>query len=180
MQKKSITHITPERNTIRSVLQELWEFRLLLLKMTWRTLKLRYKQTVIGLLWAVAQPFLLMLVYTVVFSFILRRGAADVPYPLFVFTNLTIFGVFGDGLNSTVISVIQGSSIYQKVYFPRIIVPISAGLTTLFDHVLTVSVVYIMLLGYGFPLRLSMLLFPVFSLLLLTFSVGIGLGVRRN
>jgi len=177
MTTQTFTDISAKRNNVLTLLQELWDYRSLLLKMTWRTLKIRYKQTAIGLVWAVAQPFLMMLVYTVVFSFILNRGTSDVPYPLFVFTNLAVFAIFSDGLTSTVVSVVQGSALYQKIYFPRIIVPISAGLTTLFDHLLALVVVFIMLLGYGFPLRWQMLLLPVISLLPLTMAMGLGLAL---
>ena len=177
MTTQTFTDISAKRNNVLTLLQELWDYRSLLLKMTWRTLKIRYKQTAIGLVWAVAQPFLMMLVYTVVFSFILNRGTSDVPYPLFVFTNLAVFAIFSDGLTSTVVSVVQGSALYQKIYFPRIIVPISAGLTTLFDHLLALTVVFIMLLGYGFPLRWQMLLLPVISLLPLTMAMGLGLAL---
>ena len=155
-------------------LAELWRYRELFYFFTWRDIKVRYKQTFLGVAWAVLQPLLLMLVFTLLFGAGLR-GQVDLPYPVFAFTGLLLWSLFAGGLMGAGMSMVANAHIIQKVYFPRLIVPISSLMVSLFDFCMGLPVLLALLAWFECSLPLSAPVF-FFSGLLLAFAGTLGLG----
>ena len=128
-------------------LSELWEYRELFYFFTWRDIKIKYKQTVFGVAWAVLQPITMMIVFTVFFGQALgiKNSVNNIPYPIFVYSGLMLWNVFSSGLSSAANSMVSNANIIKKIYFPRLIIPISAILVPLFDFII-VLVIYFGLL----------------------------------
>jgi ABC-type polysaccharide/polyol phosphate export permease len=113
--------------------KELWRYRELFYFFTWRDIKIKYKQTVLGFLWAVLQPLFMMVIFTLFFGRALNIPSQDLPYPIFVFSGLLFWNMFSTGLTSSANSMVNNSAIIKKIYFPRLIIPTSAILVALFD-----------------------------------------------
>jgi lipopolysaccharide transport system permease protein len=128
--------------------KELWDFRELIYFFTLRDIKIKYKQTVLGALWAILQPFLLMVIFTVFFASHLDIKSYNLPYPVFVFSGLILWNVFATGISTAGNSMIVNSNIIKKIYFPRLIIPISGILGTLVDFVMTLLMFVIVLFYY--------------------------------
>lgn len=114
-------------------LKELWEYRELFYFFTWRDIKVKYKQAALGIIWAILQPLLLMLIFTAIFNKGLNIQSEGVPYPVFVFSGLIIWQIFSGGLGNAANSMVSNAQIIRKIYFPRLILPLSSILTALFD-----------------------------------------------
>src|SRR4051812_4994603 len=125
----AITVIRPKRLFHFSDLLEIWNYRELLYFLSWRDLKVRYKQTVVGVLWSVLQPLVTMVVFSFFFGRLAGIPSDGVPYPIFVYTGLLFWQFFSDALNETSNSLLANKAIVSKVYFPRLILPISSVLT---------------------------------------------------
>lgn len=147
----------------------------LLYYLTWRDIVVRYKQTVVGILWAVLRPFLTMLVFTVVFSFLVRVSGPDgVPYSLLVLSGLTPWLFFATALSAISVSLIANSSIITKIYFPRIIIPLASLLANLVDFVVSLLLLLGLLLWYSYvPPWYIVALVPL-TMLLILFVFGLG------
>ena len=130
-------------------LSELWEYRELIFFFTWRDIKVKYKQTFFGAAWAVFQPLLLMVVFTVFFArnFIIESG--NIPYPVFVFSGLLLWNVFANGLSNAGNSMVANANIIKKIYFPRLIIPISSILSAMVDFLISIVVYFCVLFFYG-------------------------------
>jgi lipopolysaccharide transport system permease protein len=156
--------------------RELWQYRELFYFFTWRDVKVKYKQTFLGFAWAVLQPFLMMLIFTLFFGKALGVPSENIPYPVFVYSGLLLWNVFSSGLSSAGNSMVNNSNIIKKIYFPRLIIPISSVLVSLFDFLMA-FVIFVGLLLY-YSVNVNVLLFiplMLFSLLLTavaTFGVG--------
>ena len=168
-------HISPPKKWIPIDLHELWNYRELLYSFTWRDIKIRYKQTALGFLWAVIQPLFMMLIFTVVFGRLARMPSDDVPYPLFVLAALLPWTLFAEGLTRSTSSMITNAGIMTKVYFPRLIMPFSGVLSPLVDFAVSLTILVVMMAYYGFIPTLNVLFLPLFILLALATSLGIGL-----
>ena len=131
-------------------LKELWDFRELIYFFTLRDVKIKYKQTVLGALWAILQPFLLMVIFTVFFAAHLDIQSYNLPYPVFVFSGLILWNVFATGISTAGNSMVVNSNIIKKIYFPRLIIPISGILGTLVDFSVTL-LMFIVVLFYYLP-----------------------------
>lgn len=131
-------------------LKELIEFRELFYFFTWRDIKVKYKQTGLGILWAILQPFLLMVVFTLFFSKGLNIPSDNIPYPVFVFSGLLLWNIFSSGLSNAANSMVANAGIIKKIYFPRLIIPMSAILVALFDFFMAFIVYAGILLYYGY------------------------------
>lgn len=116
--------------------QELWRYKELFYFFTWRDVKIKYKQTALGFLWAILQPLLLMLVFTFFFGRALNVPSQNLPYPVFVFSGLLLWNTFSSGLINSANSMVNNVQIIKKIYFPRIIIPVSSILVALFDFVM--------------------------------------------
>lgn len=155
--------------------KDLWHFRELFYFFTWRDIKVKYKQTVLGFLWAVLQPLLLMIVITFFFGRTLKIPSQDLPYPVFVFSGLILWNMFSTGLISSSNSMINNATIIKKIYFPRLIIPVSSILGSLFDTMMTFFVFLPFLLIYRQPISLTAIwCWPVAILIGVNASLGLG------
>ncbi|MBD0325143.1 MAG: ABC transporter permease [Pyrinomonadaceae bacterium] len=168
--------IEPSRGWASLRLSELWEYRELLYFLAWRDIKIRYKQTALGLAWAVLQPFLTMLIFAIFFGKLARMPSDNVPYPLFAFAALVPWTFFANGLTQSSNSLVGSANLIKKVYFPRLVVPISVVLGGLPDFALSFLVLLGMMVYYGVYPQLMMLLWlPLLLLLALVTALGTGL-----
>lgn len=168
--------IEPSRGWVSLGLTELWEYRELLYFLAWRDIKVRYKQTVLGAAWAILQPFFTMLIFSLFFGALARVPSDNVPYPIFAFAGLTPWTFFANGLMQASNSLVGSANLIKKVYFPRLVVPISVVLAGLPDLALAFVVLVGMMFYYGVsPDWIAMLWLPLFLLLALLTSLGTGL-----
>lgn len=116
--------------------QELWQYRELFYFFTWRDIKIKYKQTALGFIWAVLQPLAMMAIFTFFFGRALRIPSQQLPYPIFVFSGLLIWNMFSSGLTSSANSMVNNAQIIKKIYFPRLIIPVSSILVSMFDFLM--------------------------------------------
>ena len=156
-------------------LGELWAYRELLYFLVWRDVKLRYKQTELGIAWALIQPFLTMVIFSLLFGKLAKIPSDGSPYPIFTFTALVPWVFFANGLTQCSNSLVGNSNLITKVYFPRLIVPISAVLSGGLDFALSFLVLIGMLLYYGIPVTAAIFCLPLFLLLELITALGMGL-----
>lgn len=156
--------------------RELWAFRDLLYLLAWRDIKVKYKQTALGVLWAILQPFLTMVVFSILFGRLVKVPSDGIPYPIFVYAGLLLWNYFSSALSSSGNSLVASANLISKVYFPRLIIPASASLAGLLDLVIS-SVIFIgMMFYYNFTPNVSgIILIP--ALVFQTFIVAIGCGL---
>ncbi len=127
--------------------KELWRYRELIYFFTWRDIKIKYKQTVLGFLWAILQPLLMMIIFTLFFGQVLSVPSQNLPYPVFVFSGLLLWNMFSAGLTNSADSMVNNSAIIKEMYFPLLIIPASSILVTLFDFLMA-FVLFVPLLVY--------------------------------
>lgn len=157
-------------------LRELWEFRDVLYFLVWRDIKVRYRQTLIGATWAVVQPFMTMVVFTVFFGRLAKMPSDGLPYPLFAFAALVPWTFFANGLSQGANSLVASGHLITKVYFPRLLVPTARVLGGLLDLLLAFLVLLGMMAWYGtLPRPAAVLWVPALVLLTLVTAVGISL-----
>lgn len=156
--------------------QDLWSFRELFLFLTWRDILVRYKQTVFGILWSVLRPLLTMLVFTFVFGKVANLPAdGGVPYPVMVFAALMPWQMFANALQESSNSLIGNEALISKVYFPRMILPISSIITSAVDFLISFALFLVMMLIYGVSFHWQILLLPLFVGMALLTAIGTGL-----
>jgi lipopolysaccharide transport system permease protein len=156
--------------------RDLWHYRELFFILAWRDVTVRYKQTFIGVAWAVIRPFLTMVVFTIVFSKIARLPAPNaVPYSLLVMAGMLPWQFFSTALGESSNSLITNSNLISKIYFPRLIVPAGSVITSFVDFLITLGMMAVMMLWYGFAPDWRLLLLPAFVLLAFAASFGMGL-----
>ncbi len=170
------TVIRPKKALSLRDIAEVWQYRELLYFFTWRDLKVRYKQTVVGFAWAIFQPFMAMVVFSVFFGKLAKIPSDGVPYPIFVYVGVLFWQFFSSSLSDTSGSLIGNQSIVTKVYFPRIILPLSAILTQFADFCVASCVLVGLMFYYGFTPHLSGILLLPF-LLLIAFCAALGGGL---
>lgn len=171
-----LTIIKPKKVFSLDDLREVWQYRELLYFFTWRDLKVRYKQTSIGVLWAVFQPFITMVVFSIFFGLLLKVPSNGVPYPIFVYTGLIFWQFFSSALTETSNVLITNQAIVTKVYFPRLILPFSSVMTKFVDFAISAVILVGMMIYYGYtPSLAGVLIFPI--LLLITFMISVGGGL---
>lgn len=155
-------------------LKDLWIYRELVYFLTWRNLKVRYKQTALGAAWAILQPFLTMVVFSIFFGNLAKVPSDGVPYPIFSYTALLPWTLFAKALTDASHSLVQSSHMITKVYFPRLILPLASILAGLVDFALAFLVLFAMMLYYGiFPTAVVWTL-PLFVLLAMITALGVG------
>jgi len=156
--------------------EELWRYRELFYYYAWRDIKVRYKQTFFGFAWAVLQPILMMLLFSFFFGKKLGVPSDSVPYPIFVFSGLLLWNIFSTGLTAASNSMLNNAHIMKKIYFPRLIVPISSVMVTLFDFLMAFSI-YILIMIY-YQVDINIFEFAAFLIiaLLMTALSTLGLG----
>jgi lipopolysaccharide transport system permease protein len=167
--------IEPPRGWLDLRLHDLWEYRELLYFFVWRDVKIRYKQTVVGVLWVVLQPLLTMGVFTIFFGRLARLPSEGLPYPVFYFAALVPWAYFAGALGTCTAILVANQHVITKVYFPRLVLPFAAVSTGLIDMTIGLVVMAIMILAYGFRPGLTLLLIPLFVLLAQMTALALGL-----
>ncbi len=171
-----VTVIEPSVGWVPLKLSELWGYREVLYYLVWRDIKIRYRQTVIGMAWAVIQPFMTMVVFSIFFGRLAQMPSDGVPYPVFAFAALVPWTFFANGLTLSANSLVHSGHLITKVYFPRLLVPMGRVLTGLPDLGLSFVVLLGMIWWYGLlQARPALLWLPVFSLLAFVTALGVGL-----
>jgi lipopolysaccharide transport system permease protein len=153
---------------------ELWRYRELLYFLTWRDIKVRYKQTVLGAAWAVIQPFATMVVFSLFFGRLAEMPAGGAPYPLFVFAGLLPWYFFANAITSASGSVVGSQNLVTKVYFPRLIIPLGAIGPSLVDFAIGFGMLLALMLWYGVTPGWELALVPLLSFVLLIAATGVG------
>jgi len=169
-------HIEPSHGWVSLRLREIWEYRELLYFLVWRDIKVRYKQTVLGATWAVIQPFMIMIVFSVFFNQLAGvKSDNNIPYPLFTYTALLPWQLFAYALQESSNSLVANQRLITKVYFPRLTIPISAVLAGLVDFCIAFVVLLGMIFYYGYHLTLSVLALPLFLFFAIVTALAVGL-----
>ena len=172
---EKITQVRPKRGWISIDWQELWHFRELFITLTVRDLQVRYKQTIVGAAWAIIQPVLTMLVFSVFFGRLAGIPTdGDLPYPIFSYAALVPWQFFAGSLTFSANSIISNANMITKIYFPRIIVPVSSALSHLVDFGLAFVVFLLMMPLFGVLPTGKVIFLPFFLLLLLQTALGMG------
>jgi lipopolysaccharide transport system permease protein len=173
--KSPVKIIRPMDGWMPIDLKELWEYRELVHTFAMRDIKVRYKQTALGAAWAVIQPFMMMVVFTIFFGKLAKIPSEGIPYPLFSYAALLPWTLFSEGITRSTNSMITNSNIMTKVYFPRLVMPISGILSPIIDFMIAFFILIAMMLFYGFVPTINIVWLPVFILLALMTSLGVGL-----
>jgi homopolymeric O-antigen transport system permease protein len=169
-----VTIIEPKPGWRFIDLGELWRYRELLFFLTWRDIKVRYKQTVLGATWAILQPFATMVVFSLFFGRLAEMPAGGAPYPLFVFAGLLPWFFFSNAITSASQSVVGSQNLVTKVYFPRLIIPLGAVGAALVDFVIAFGMLVCLMFYYDVAPSWQLLLVPLLSLGLLIAATGVG------
>ena len=173
--ERPLVRIAPQRGWFELGLGELWEYRDLLYFLVWRDIKVRYKQTAIGAAWAILQPFLTMVVFSLFFGVLARMPSQGLPYPVFYYCALLPWTYFAGALQGATQIVVDHQRVITKVYFPRVLLPLAAVLSGLVDFAVSFVVFLGLMVFYGiFPTRAALLL-PGLLLLALLTALGVGL-----
>jgi len=154
---------------------QLWKYRELLYFLAWRDVKVRYKQTLLGISWAIIQPFMTMIVFSVVFGRLARIPSDGIPYPVFAFAALVPWSFFSSAMGSSANSLVSSSSLLSKVYFPRLIIPVASVLPGLIDFGIAFVILLGMIIFYGIAPTWSILALPLLVALTLLIALGVGL-----
>lgn len=170
-----ITYIKPKKSWLSLDLREIWTYRELLYFLTWRDVKIRYKQTAIGVLWVILQPLITTAIFTVLFSNFARFETKDVPYPLFALSGLMIWLFVHTSITMASNSFVSNTNLVTKVYFPRLIVPFAATLAGITDLFFSLIILVVLMIYYGTAPTLHILLAPLFLILAIVQTVAFGM-----
>ncbi|HKN82630.1 MAG TPA: ABC transporter permease [Pyrinomonadaceae bacterium] len=155
-------------------LKDIWAYRELLFFLTWRDVKVRYKQTALGAAWAILQPLFMMVIFTIFFGRLAGVASSGIPYPLFALAGLVPWTFFSNSITASGNSLVGSANLITKVYFPRLIVPAAAMLAGLVDFVLAFALLLLLMLYYRTALTVQILFLPVLVLLTALFALGVG------
>jgi lipopolysaccharide transport system permease protein len=169
-----LTRIEPSDGWLPLRLKEIWDYRELLYFLVWRDVKVRYKQTAIGATWAVIQPLMTMIVFTVVFDKFAKMPSDGLPYPIFSYAALLPWTYFSKALNQSVVSVVGDASLITKVYFPRLLLPLSAVVGGLIDFAIAFVFLLGMMAWYGIIPNWGILFLPVFVLMTMLTALSVS------
>ncbi len=175
MQNTQIIKIKPSNSWATFDLGEFWNYRELFYLLVWRDLKVRYKQTLLGVFWAVLQPALTAFIFTIVFSRVAKFETTDIPYWLFALSGFTFWSFTNSSVNFASGSLVHHKELVTKIFFPRMIVPVSAVGAYFIDLLLTMLVLFGGMAFYGAAVSWKILLVPVFLLFLLTITVSVSI-----
>jgi lipopolysaccharide transport system permease protein len=170
-----VTIVKPSKGWVSLKLGELREYRELIYFLTWRDIKVRYKQTVLGAAWAIIQPFFTMVVFSLFFGKLAKVPSDGLPYPIFAYAALVPWTFFANGLSQSSNSLVGNANLIKKVYFPRLVVPFSSVISGLVDFVLAFIVLIGMMLVYGIFPTINIVWLPFLLLLTLVSALGVGL-----
>jgi homopolymeric O-antigen transport system permease protein len=170
-----VVTIEPSRGWVALRVGEFWEYRELLYFLVWRDVKVRYKQTALGATWAIIQPVLTMLVFSVFFGRLAKMPSDGVPYPLFAYAALVPWTFFANALTQASNSLVGSAALIKKVFFPRLIVPVASVLSGIIDFLLAFSVLVVLMMWYGLGVSPKLLWLPVFALQALIAALAVSL-----
>lgn len=174
MQETPIVKIKPGSEWLNLELQDLWNHRELLYFLTLRDIKVRYKQTAIGVLWAILQPVLTTAIFTVIFTQFARFDSLQIPYPLFALSGLLLWLFVNTSITTASNSLVGNANLVTKIYFPRLIVPIAATLSGLIDLALGFLLLVCLMIYYGVGLNRQIVFAPIFIVLAITLALSFG------
>jgi len=161
-------------NSASTMVRELVDYRELLYRLAWRDVRVKYKQSLIGIGWAIFVPFVQMVVFSVIFQKVIKVDTGGIPYPVFSYTGLVPWALFAGGLQGAATSLTSNRGLVTKIYFPREVCPIAKVLARLLDFGIAFVIVFALMIYYGIPFRATILLMPVILLIQLTFTLGLG------
>jgi len=167
--------IRPSKGWVPFNLRDLWEYRELLFFLIWRDVKVRYKQTALGVTWAILQPFLTMVVFSIFFGRLAGMPSDGIPYPIFVYTALLPWQLFAYALTQSGNSLVANQNLITKIYFPRLVIPIAAVLAGLVDFAIAFVVLLGMMMYFGITPTITVFAVPFFVLLVLATALAVGL-----
>lgn len=167
--------IRPRRGWVSLGLGELWQYRELLFFLTWRDIKVRYKQTVLGVLWAILQPLLTMVVFSLFFGGLAKIPSDGLPYPIFSFAALVPWTFFANALGQSSNSLVGSASLLRKIYFPRLVIPLSSVIAGAVDFILAFGVLLVMMAFFGIAPTANVIFLPLLLVLSTTTALGVGL-----
>jgi len=173
--RKKVLRIEPSKGWVPLKMHDLWEYRELVYFLIWRNVKVRYKQTALGATWAIIQPFMTMLVFSLFFGRLAKVPSDNVPYPIFSFAALVPWTFFANSLDLASKSLIGSAQLITKVYFPRLAIPIATVLSGVVDFAVAFLMLLLMMLHYGMTPTIRILWLPLFLLLALVTSLGVAL-----
>ena len=171
---QQLTIIRPRRGWHPSDLKELWRYRELLTALSLRDIKVRYKQTILGVAWAVIQPLTTMLIFSFIFGRLAGIPSDGFPYPVFVFSGLLAWTFFSSAVSTSSMSLLSAGGMISKVYFPRLLLPLSAIGVSVVDFTITVVLLFLLMVFYSIVPTWQLLLFPVFFAGLIVLALGLG------
>ncbi|MDH4186437.1 MAG: ABC transporter permease [Nitrospira sp.] len=166
--------IQPTKGWASLNLAELWQYRELIYFLAWRDVKVRYKQTIIGVAWVLLQPLAMMTIFWLLFGRMGKLPSDSIPYPLFVLVALLPWQYFSRVISESTNSLITDQRLITRVYFPRLVVPIATGLTTLVDFGLAMGLVTVLMIIFGVVPGMAIIFLPVMILLMLAAALGVG------
>ncbi len=172
-----LVRIEPTTGRASLKLNTLWEYRELLYFLVWRDVKVRYKQTVLGAAWAVIQPFFTMVVFSIFLGRLAKVPSDGIPYPIFSYAALVPWTFFANGVTQSSNSLVESANLIRKIYFPRLAIPISAVSSGALDFVLAFGMLLVMMAYYGMAPTMNVLWLPLFLLLAMVTSLGVGLWI---
>jgi lipopolysaccharide transport system permease protein len=167
--------IEPSRGWVTPNLRDLWRYRELLFFLTWRDVKVRYKQTALGAAWAVLQPLLTMLIFTVIFGHFAKVQTGSVPYPVFSYCGLLPWMFFAYALQQSSNSLVGSANLISKVYFPRLVIPIASTLSGIMDFAISFLVLLVLMAAYRVAPGPAIVTLPLFLLLALAAALAVGI-----
>ena len=167
--------IRPSRGWVALNLKDLWVYRELLYFLTWRDIKVRYKQTLLGASWAIIQPLFTMLLFTLFFGKLAHVPSDGVPYPIFAYAGLLPWTFFSNAVTNSGNSLVGSSNLITKVYFPRMIIPGAAVGAGLVDFAIAFIILIVLMIYYGVALTWSIVMLPVLIILLTLLAIGVGM-----
>ena len=167
--------IEPPRGWVALELRELWLYRELLFFLAWRDIKLRYKQTALGAAWAILQPLLTMVIFSVIFGQLAKLPSDGIPYPIFTYTALLPWQLFAFALTNSSNSLINSQNLISKVYFPRLIIPLASTLAGMMDFVIAFLVLLGLMAYYRIAPSTAILYLPLFLILALLSALAVGI-----
>jgi lipopolysaccharide transport system permease protein len=168
-------YITPPAGWWENPLRELWDYRELLYFFVWRDIKVRYKQTVLGAAWAVLQPLLTMLIFSLFFGKLAHIPSDGLPYPVFYYTALLPWTYFATALQTGTMTIVGNQHVITKVYFPRLILPLSGVLSGLVDFAISFVMLVVLLLYYGIRPRAAVVFLLAFLMLAIVTALSVSL-----
>jgi len=167
--------IDADKKGLRLNLKELYDYRDLFLILAWRDLRVRYAQTFLGLFWAILQPLATLVIFILIFGRALKVDTGDIPYPVYALAGMAAWSYFAFVLNQSGTSIISSQEMVKKVYFPRLVIPLSKAMTGFVDFAITLAFLLMMMFIYKIPVTQSLIHFPLFFILNVLTALGAGI-----